>query len=104
MLTNKEIEHFADQLPTGTKVVTTGYLETFYESVTAVESATERLGQNIIENGYTGRYALAERWADEFELKYKNEEWINVDWIFTLWSFLGNKIEELEKEHKKREK
>lgn len=50
---------------------------------------------NIInkQDGAEGRFILAKKWTNEFEEKYKNEDWgIDIDYYDTLDEFLENKL------------
>lgn len=73
----------------------TSYLETFYEiSIVIYKQIDKENGfvwKRYINQGTGGIYELVEELTDEFELKHKNEKWINKDFFEEIDLFLSNK-------------
>ena len=73
----------------------TEYLETHFEVVRELVEAEEwalRMLEksNRQDKGVGGLWVLAEEITDAFQEKYKNEDWIKLNWLETVWEFVGN--------------
>lgn len=77
--------------------VSTEWLGTFYEVAAYISSATRTeqwpaiLKQKYENHGKAGIYALAMKWTNEFERKYKGRKW-NGDWNETMWEFMNERL------------
>ncbi len=83
----------------------TSWMETHYEVASFITLQIEKYNSseadhNIIykrqlEQGHGGLYELSEEWTDEFELKFKGEEWgIEREYFDEIESFLDNKLKQ----------